>query len=124
MVSDCALRVAAAHRCSRQEATAPPQEASFYNDEAVRYHPIPAARKNVLGWDVAPFGIHRLVKWVHRRYHPTGGIVITENGFPLHEASAEEARHDLARICYLKQYLMQLARAMREGVQVRGYFVW
>ena len=28
----------------------------------VRYHPIPAARKNVLGWDVAPFGIHRLVK--------------------------------------------------------------
>ena len=46
--------------------------------------------------------------------------MITENGYPMAEASAEDGRHDLARICYLKQYLSQLARAMREGVNVRA----
>ena len=48
------------------------QEGSFYSDEAVKPQPIPGARKNMLGWDVAPFGLHRLVKWVHRRYQPAG----------------------------------------------------
>ena len=97
---------------------------SFYADEGVRHHGTPGARKNVLGWDIAPFGFHRLLKWVHSRYQPSGGIVVTENGLPLREESAEVGRHDLARVCYLKQYLAQLAKAMREGVDVRGYFVW
>ena len=97
---------------------------SFYADEGVRHHGTPGARKNVLGWDIAPFGFHRLLRWVHSRYQPSGGIVVTENGLPLREESAEAARHDLQRVCYLKQYLAQLARAMREGVDVRGYFVW
>ena len=97
---------------------------SFYADEGVRYHQTQGARKNVLGWDIAPFGFHRLLKWVAERYRPSGGIVVTENGLPLHEESAAAARHDLARVCYLKQYLAQAGRAMREGVDLRGYFVW
>ena len=97
---------------------------SFYSDEGVRYHATPGARKNVLGWDVAPFGFHRLLKWTSERYAPSGGIVVTENGLPLHEEGPHVARRDVQRVCYLKQYLAQLARAMREGVDVRGYFVW
>ena len=97
---------------------------TFYADEGVRYHPTPGARKNVLGWDVAPFGFHRLLKWVSSRYKPSGGIVVTENGLPLFEDGPIVARRDLQRVCYLKQYLAQLAKAMREGVDVRGYFVW
>ena len=31
---------------------------------------------------------------------------------------------DAQRVCYLKQYLAALARAMKAGVDVRGYFVW
>ena len=119
-----ALQHYASMLVSARPESEPLPEGSFYADEAARYHSLPGARKNVLGWDVAPFGIYRLVKWVQRRYRPTGGIVITENGFPLREESAEEARYDLERICYLKQYLVQLARAMQEGVVVRGYFVW
>ena len=64
---------------------------SFYADERVRYRPVPGARKNVLGWDIAPFGFGKLLKWVHRRYSPAGGIVVTENGLPLREDSAEQA---------------------------------
>lgn len=50
--------------------------------------------------------------------------MITENGYPSSEEGAEAARNDRERTCYLKQYLRQLSRAMREGVNVRGYFVW
>ena len=102
----------------------PPDPNSFYADEGVRYHSTPGARKNMLGWDIAPFGFHRLLKWVHTRYKPPGGIVVTENGLPLAEDTAHAARRDMARVCYLKQYLASLAKAMREGADVRGYFYW
>jgi beta-glucosidase/6-phospho-beta-glucosidase/beta-galactosidase len=77
-------------------------QSSFYADEGVRYHPTPGARKNVLGWDVAPFGFHRLLKWVSSRYKPSGGIVVTENGLPLFEEAPHAARRDLQRVCYIK----------------------
>ena len=32
--------------------------------------------------------------------------------------------YDLDRIMYLRNYLMQLQRAVAEGVPVRGYFLW
>jgi len=90
----------------------------------VRWHPTPGAKKNILGWDIAPFGIYKLIKWVNKRYSPRGGIVITENGLPTSEKSIEAARKDTARQCYIKQYLQQIARTMDEGVNVRGYFYW
>ena len=65
-----------------------------------------------------------MLKWVSSRYKPSGGIVVTENGLPLFEDGPIVARRDLQRVCYLKQFLAQLAKAMREGVDVRGYFVW
>merc|ERR1719393_303548 len=97
---------------------------NFYSDEMVNHHSVPGAKKNMLNWDIAPFGMEKLAKWIHRRYAPAGGIVVTENGLPLREESAEAARHDAPRTCYIKQYLQMLSRAMRDGVDVRGYFAW
>ena len=84
----------------------------------MRWHGTPGAKKNVLGWDIAPFGMYKLLKFVQRRYAPAGGIVITENGMPAHEETPEQARRDVGRTCYIKQYLQQTARAM----QVRPKF--
>ena len=97
---------------------------NFYSDEMVKHHAVPGASKNVLNWDIAPFGLYKLAKWIHRRYAPAGGIVVTGNGLPLHEETAEAARHDAPRTCYIKLYLQMLARAMHDGVDVRGYFAW
>ncbi len=93
---------------------------NFYSDEMVNHHSVPGAKKNMLNWDIAPFGMYKLAKWIHRRYAPAGGIVVTENGLPLREESAEAARHDAPRTCYIKQYLQMLSRAMRDGVDVRA----
>ena len=47
----------------------------------------------------------------------------------LYRTTADQVRadgkvYDLDRIMYLRNYLMQLQRAVAEGVPVRGYFLW
>ncbi|MCU1320908.1 MAG: beta-galactosidase [Acidobacteriaceae bacterium] len=52
-------------------------------------------------------------------------IYITENGASSSDIpTAEGAVYDTDRVCYLRNYLTQLHRAVSEGVPVRGYFVW
>ena len=111
------------HYASMMISSRPENEAladgTFHKDENVKWHNTAGARKNMLGWDIAPFGLYKLAKWVHRRYSPAGGIVVTENGIPLDEEASEVARRDNHRVCYVKRYLQQLKRAMDEGVAVR-----
>ena len=34
----------------------------------VRWHGTVGARKNCLNWDIAPFGMYKLARWIHRRF--------------------------------------------------------
>ena len=52
-------------------------------------------------------------------------IYITENGASSSDIlTPEGAVYDIDRVCYLRNYLTQLHRAVSEGVPVRGYFLW
>jgi beta-glucosidase len=52
-------------------------------------------------------------------------IYISENGASaVDEVTADGGVYDTDRIMYLRNYLTQLQRATREGVPVRGYFLW
>jgi beta-glucosidase len=52
-------------------------------------------------------------------------IYISENGTSGADQPAADGKvYDLDRIMYLRNYLMQLQRAIAEGVPVRGYFLW
>jgi beta-glucosidase len=52
-------------------------------------------------------------------------IYISENGASsVDETVADGNVYDTDRIMYLRNYLMQLQRAVSEGVPVRGYFLW
>jgi beta-glucosidase len=52
-------------------------------------------------------------------------IYITENGASsIDQVAADGKIYDLDRIMYLRNYLMQLQRAIAEGAPVRGYFLW
>lgn len=52
-------------------------------------------------------------------------ILITENGFGYEDELDSEGRvQDLARRMALKTYLSELARGIRDGNPVRGYFAW
>jgi beta-glucosidase len=52
-------------------------------------------------------------------------IFISENGTSAEDKIAADGKvYDLDRVMYLRNYLMQLQRAITEGAPVRGYFLW
>ncbi|MBX7256490.1 MAG: beta-glucosidase [Candidatus Hydrogenedentes bacterium] len=72
---------------------------------------------------VTPEAMYWGVKWFYERYRAP--IVITENGASCTDwVSLDGGVHDPQRIDYTARYLRELARAMTEGAEVRGYFHW
>ena len=70
--------------------------------------------RNDLGWELYPEGLLRLLRQAFARYHLP--IYVTENGIA-------DARGD-ARPAYLRSHAYAMARALAEGIPVKGYFHW
>ncbi len=77
-----------------------------------------------LGWSVTPQALHAVLRRVHDEY-PSIPLYVTENGaaFADYVDPAGEVR-DTERIEYLQGYLGAVARAIADGVDLRGYFAW
>ncbi len=75
-------------------------------------------------WEVYPEGMYEVLTRVYSEYRPAR-LLVTENGFPFPDAPDPDGRvHDPQRIAYLRRHLLQVHRAVSEGVPVQGYFVW
>ncbi|KAK8542722.1 hypothetical protein V6N12_015307 [Hibiscus sabdariffa] len=74
---------------------------------------------------VVPRGMEKIVDHVSNRYKNIP-IYVTENGYspPLVPQAVPNLLHDVDRIEFHKGYLAALARAIRKGADVRGYFIW
>lgn len=84
---------------------------------------IPGSEYTEMGWEICPEGFGRLLVWMHDNYRmPT--IYITESGAAFDDHVVDGHVHDTRRIKYHHDYLVELRRAMRVGVNVRGYFAW
>jgi beta-glucosidase len=82
--------------------------------------PIEGAPTTAFGWPIVPDGLHDVLIGLKAKYGDgLPPIYITENG-----CSTEDVLQDTARIDYLDGHLRALRRAITEGVDVRGYFVW
>jgi len=81
-------------------------------------------RKNAFGWEIWPAAIHRLLSRVDRDYgHPV--LYITENGCADSTGPGPDGQiHDASRVDYLAGHIGQVARAIDEGCDIRGYFAW
>lgn len=82
------------------------------------------AWKTEMGWPVRPDGFYALLRWLSDRY---GGlpVYITENGAACPDAADARGRCDDAdRIRYLREHVAAMQQAQRDGVDLRGYFVW
>ena len=80
-----------------------------------------------MGWEVYPQGITNLLLRLHRDYAANGlpPLIITENGAAFADTvSADGQVHDEPRLRYLQDHFAAVHEAMRQGVQVDGYFVW
>mmetsp|Transcript_19907 Transcript_19907/g.55989 ORF Transcript_19907/g.55989 Transcript_19907/m.55989 type:complete len:701 (-) Transcript_19907:39-2141(-) len=99
-------------------------DAYIWGDMLVKLSSDKGAATTDMGWPIVPHGLREVLLWVHQRYRPTGGIIVTENGCGCEEASPAGALRDSKRIEYFRGYLAEMHRAIQMGVDVRGYFAW
>jgi beta-glucosidase len=77
-----------------------------------------------MGWEIVPDGLHDLLVRVHRDYGPAA-IYVTENGAAFPDVRGHDGSvADPERQGYLESYMDAAARAVAEGVPLRGYFAW
>ncbi|NMO51623.1 beta-glucosidase [Actinoplanes sp. TBRC 11911] len=85
-----------------------------------RMVPIEGAETTAFGWPVVPEGLYDLLTGLKRTYaEALPPIYITENG-----CSSDEGTADKSRIDYLDAHLRAAHRALTDGVDLRGFFVW
>ncbi|KAK4387049.1 Beta-glucosidase 18 [Sesamum angolense] len=72
---------------------------------------------------VVPKGMEGIVNYIKERYH-NKPMFVTENGYSSPGNEDDIYGHDVKRIHYHQSYLASLAQAVRNGADVRGYFIW
>ena len=77
------------------------------------------------GWEVHPPALTDVLLWFRDRYGATP-IYVTENGAAFYDppTAIDGVVNDPLRIHYLREHIRAVGRAIDQGVDVRGYFVW
>lgn len=83
----------------------------------------PTTNKTEMGWEIYPEGLYELLASIKRDY---GNIplYITENGSAFKDELIDEKVDDPEREDYLKRHFYQAYRAIKDGIDLKGYFVW
>lgn len=76
-----------------------------------------------MGWEIYPSGFYDLLQFYRKEYNDPV-LYITENGAAFRDTVAAGRVADVERLDYLRRYLAEVSRAIRDGVDVRGYFLW
>lgn len=105
------------------------QESAVYGngglseDQQIDLSVDPEWQKTTMQWAVVPWGCRKLLHWISDRYD-NPPLYITENGCAYDDHPVDGEVNDQARIEYYAAYLAECARAMEQGVDLRGYFAW
>ncbi len=106
---------------------------NYYSGQSYRHAPLapvlraleaptPGARRSAM-WEIAPEGLGALLRMLRSEYgNPP--VYVTENGYPLPESPEADPLEDGERIAYLEAHIGEALRAVREGSDLRGFFVW
>ena len=88
-------------------------------------HPKDAVLADMPGWEDFPAGIENELVQFSRRY-PKIPLYITENGISVKadHVEADGHVHDPRRLAFLSGHLIHCQRAIEQGVDLKGYFVW
>ncbi len=108
---------------------------NFYNRAVIADDPTGSAPLNMkfvqvedalytsMDWEENPDSYYRHLTRIHHDYHPAA-VYITENGAAYNDQLEPDGVHDWRRVAYLQGHFAAAARAMNEGLPLRGYFVW
>lgn len=76
-----------------------------------------------MGWEVHPEGIYKMLKYFDK-YDGIKKIIVTENGCAFPDVVENGRVHDHERKKFYQDYIRNVLRAKKEGVNVAGYFAW
>lgn len=79
--------------------------------------------KTTMGWSVVPEGCFKLLQWISDRYDAPE-IIITENGCSYSDKLVNGTVDDQERIDFYDSYLNACGKAIKEGINLTGYFAW
>jgi len=83
----------------------------------------PAIKQSDWGWGIDPIGLRTKLNYYWDRYQKP--ISISENGLGAFDIVEEDGSvHDPYRIAYLKAHIEQIREAVKDGVDVFGYYPW
>jgi beta-glucosidase len=106
------------------EPTSRPKSSPFVGSEYVTFPPRPLPR-TAMGWEVNPEGLHTLLVRLGVEYENLPPLYITENGAAYDDdVSADGRIHDEERTRYIADHIRAVSEAIKDGADVRGYFVW
>ena len=76
-------------------------------------------------WEVYPPGLTDILLWVKERYGDVP-LYVTENGAAFYDPPTAPGPivEDPLRVDYFQRHLKAAARALEQGVDLRGYFAW
>ncbi|TVZ25867.1 beta-glucosidase [Gillisia sp. Hel_I_86] len=74
-------------------------------------------------WEIFPQGIYEMLKRFDS-YKGIKNIIVTENGAAFPDKSENGKIEDPERLDYIRKYLEEVLKAKKEGVNVKGYFIW
>lgn len=78
--------------------------------------------KTEMGWEIYPKGLYDLLIRLKREYPKP--IYITENGSAFNDILKDGRIKDEKRINYLREHIKEAYNAIKDGVDLRGYFIW
>ncbi|WP_375386530.1 GH1 family beta-glucosidase [uncultured Microbacterium sp.] len=76
-----------------------------------------------MGWNIEPAGLEELLLSLRDEF-PGQTVMVTENGAAFEDTVVDGQIHDDARIDYIHRHVVAIHRALQQGVDIRGYFVW
>ena len=91
----------------------------LYFDTTTKDYPITA-----YGWAIVEEGLTRLLMRIHREYGQPR-LIVTENGASFADVIEEDGNiNDDRRIDYLKRHIKACHKAIEQGADLAGYYVW
>ncbi|MBT2403135.1 MULTISPECIES: GH1 family beta-glucosidase [unclassified Streptomyces] len=110
-------------RSPRADGHGASEHSPWPGSEEVAFHQPPGER-TAMGWAVDASGLYDLLTRLAKQ-RPALPLLVTENGAAYEdEVAADGTVSDPDRIAYVQAHLEAVHRAMEDGADVRGYFLW
>lgn len=83
----------------------------------------PYLKKSDWGWEIDPVGFRVALRRLSDKYDLP--LLVTENGLGAFDEVSEDGKvHDPYRIDYLRKHVLEMKKAINEGVDLIGYCAW